>query len=116
MIIERQQVITTHNPAVLILRGGVRPTRSWADLAETAGIPAAGGRFPDGASDGPQPLLGWNARPHWTLAREEAPRMSRFRTLISSRVPRRDRLSRDGPGFRAWPISGPGGPARSRTR
>lgn len=35
-IIERQQVLSTHNLALLVDRGGVVPTRSWVDLASDA--------------------------------------------------------------------------------
>lgn len=36
MIIERQQQLTTHNLAVLVLRGKVNPSRPWFDLAVAA--------------------------------------------------------------------------------
>lgn len=36
MVIERQQVITTHNLAALVFGGGVRPRQSWFDLAVLA--------------------------------------------------------------------------------
>ena len=36
MIIERQQQLTTHNLAVLVFRGKVKPSRPWFDLAVAA--------------------------------------------------------------------------------
>ncbi len=36
MIIERQQLLTTHNLAALLHHGGVRPRRSWSELALAA--------------------------------------------------------------------------------
>lgn len=41
MVIERGQVLTTQNLAVLIAVGGARPTRSWFDLAVAAALHAA---------------------------------------------------------------------------
>jgi hypothetical protein len=41
MVIERQQLLTTQNLAVLITSGGVLPTRTWPDLATAAAIHCA---------------------------------------------------------------------------
>lgn len=40
-VIERQQVITTHNLAALVACGGVQPTRSWFELAVAAATRSA---------------------------------------------------------------------------
>ena len=41
MVIERQQLLTTQNLAVLITDGGVQPSRPWPDLATAAAIHCA---------------------------------------------------------------------------
>ena len=41
MVIERQQLLTTQNLAVLITDGGVQPSRSWPDLALAAALHCA---------------------------------------------------------------------------